>query len=702
MVVHMKNKKASNKNFIISVESRKGGVGKTTAALCMSRLLKQFGYTVLVLDLDVTGTNAADIGESPFWESDLNIVKQKGDPINLLTLFEQSFLTGQVIPDFSVNSNLENNMQIELDRVNVIGSQIYKANTEDGNGETCIERPGILFDDLHTVWLLEFIKQIIKKFKHVVPDDPRSRTAIILDNSPGYVGIAPAIHEWLTDNGPQYSKFLTVASLDAQDLSACERAMYALHRLYTTKWQTSCFFADLRPENNLDVKKEQEAFFIRLATSSTDFSNDPLAFYKKKGNHTEPQGQLFCDDPKKYIGVVINRVPRAVKTGIVSYKFPSSKFRNDSPFYRVLSAENKQGWQDCLVSYDEYIENQFLLPFLYRSHSHMQYQKHGLMTRLEAYENVLQSLDATKVKQNLFEHGNLNFKRLHAILIKSNGAVKNARTTIEDDGFGHLSRLIHEEWMPERIIPDFRNALSRFFRKNDLLYYEIKPNEDYADSTNQEEKHWVRDLMENITMEFGHHYQLERKDQIINMFVEALALLVGLSMPSQIRHPSKRNEISSLFSAVLAIELEHFSERDEKYSLQRFLAQESVEPMEIRKKFKNFEESKFMHHHMMRKDETGFENFYRACTTAQARLIDIVPDSKFLLSLLRYIVEGEMNEKISFPFVRGIAQDVIINKSVSHEEAESNMSRALRTAEYFGEFELVLKKILRTWGVMDG
>jgi len=54
-------------DLIVSVESRKGGVGKTTAALCLSRLLRKREYAVLVLDLDVTGTNAADIAESPFW-----------------------------------------------------------------------------------------------------------------------------------------------------------------------------------------------------------------------------------------------------------------------------------------------------------------------------------------------------------------------------------------------------------------------------------------------------------------------------------------------------------------------------------------------------------------------------------------------------------------------------------------------------------
>ncbi len=74
----MKNKQEIP-DLIVSVESRKGGVGKTTAALCLARLLLKKGYAVLVLDLDVTGTNASDIAKSPFWKNYLNIIHERND-----------------------------------------------------------------------------------------------------------------------------------------------------------------------------------------------------------------------------------------------------------------------------------------------------------------------------------------------------------------------------------------------------------------------------------------------------------------------------------------------------------------------------------------------------------------------------------------------------------------------------------------------
>jgi cellulose biosynthesis protein BcsQ len=77
-------------DLMISVESRKGGVGKTTAALCLARTLLRRGFSVLVLDMDVTGTNAADIAKSPFWIDDIHTIfdvnekKNPSRPLNLV------------------------------------------------------------------------------------------------------------------------------------------------------------------------------------------------------------------------------------------------------------------------------------------------------------------------------------------------------------------------------------------------------------------------------------------------------------------------------------------------------------------------------------------------------------------------------------------------------------------------------------------
>ena len=281
--------KQNTADLIVSVESRKGGVGKTTAALCLGRLLRKREYAVLILDLDVTGTNAADVAGSPFWVKDIHTIRNAAGiahnsngvplPVNLLTLFERGFMVGKGAPPFSLSETDTEGLYVDLTRANLLGSQIYKTDKPRAGGSgvetshdkrtTCIERPGILFDDLYSHWLLEFVKHIIGDFVRVADSSGHSKTAIILDNSPGYVGIAPAIHEWLTDYGPAIGKFLTVSSLDAQDLRACERAIDALHGLYMAKWATSRLFVDGADRGDgIRVAKHQEAFFMQFATSA--------------------------------------------------------------------------------------------------------------------------------------------------------------------------------------------------------------------------------------------------------------------------------------------------------------------------------------------------------------------------------------------------------------------------------------------------
>lgn len=46
--------------YYFSIESRKGGVGKTTVALNLGAKLLEVGYKVLLLDCDITGTSISE------------------------------------------------------------------------------------------------------------------------------------------------------------------------------------------------------------------------------------------------------------------------------------------------------------------------------------------------------------------------------------------------------------------------------------------------------------------------------------------------------------------------------------------------------------------------------------------------------------------------------------------------------------------
>lgn len=704
--------KSNVPTLMVSVESLKGGVGKTTAALCLGRLLLERKYATLLLDLDVTGTNAAYIANSPFWRSDIHVITdEKQDSTNLITLFEQRFMLGKPIPEFT-QEPLNKCMQINFAKVNVMGSQIYDTSDSDESKKaikaTCIERPSILFDDLHALWLLEFVKQVIENFiREASKAKGKNNVAIILDNSPGHVGIAPAIHEWLTDRGPADGKFLTVTSLDEQDLRACDLAMAVLHGRYKNKWETSRQFisACTKDGKTINISKEQETFFVRLATSDKTLTdrNNSLSFYETKN---ESIGKIFYDDPRKYLAVIINRVPRAVKRSHLGYEKYFTIFNKDNVLRRLLGDNtSNQAWRNQMISYDEYIENQFLLQMLQRTHRRFESKMSRLIHSLEQteYELIKGGDDGMKSSRMLSDVDFEFYERVKSQLVRAGKIVGNALATIETAGLGHLVRLIHDEWLPNSIVPNFQNALMSLLRETDVPYFEMFPFEFDTGPVNPEACEFVRDIAKHIKRELPRLGMVSCDAKTVETLLVPLSKLVGMSLTSPLWHRPMSEEIDGLFAVVLAIELKHWDQRKDKQSgrssIQQFLASETVNRNEIEKNMELFHHFHFFRRWKMDWKDTSFRDFYSVCTSAQARLIDFIPDAHFLIQLLHFVVKEEMKKGALFPFVRGLAEDVIINKSISHQEAPKRMAKAIQTVEYFKEFDGVLKNVLSAWGV---
>jgi hypothetical protein len=716
-------------HIIVSVESRKGGVGKTTAALSLGRILQHQGYAVLMLDLDVTGTNAADIANSPFWSSDLHIIKQvskEGDKrsedaqsANLLSIFDECFMTGKKPPTFSNVSTDEVELSLNVGRVNVLGSQIYRTdspkNVESKQGPICLERPSVLFDDLHTLWLLDFIRQLISDFCRAVhcTKPERDKVAVILDNSPGYVGIAPAIHEWLTDCGPDIGKFINVASLDVQDLLACARGVSVLHGLFQTKWKTSRLFCEAGNNGgNISVGKDQEAFFMRLATSGgPSVVNDSLVFYKgnDKGAAQE-SGDEYVTKPFKYIGLLINRVPRAVKRGRLVYDFQNDVVVGlGSVIGGPSSGYQGDAWRECMVSFDEYIENQFLLQSLKRGSRRSGHRLQFLVDRLsDAIGRLSSDIRKSFSVSILLRSNGDNLQQLQAQLSSCNELVTRARSALDAYGLDHLARLIRDEWMPNNIVSSFRNALSGLLSESEFMHFEVLPFELDSELIKPVEIRVVKRLREHIN-EALHESSMDLNGLVkdtAETLTGLLLSLVGLSFGSTSWRPEIQDELAEFLAGILVIELRHWKEsrgnKPSRHGLQRFLAQEAVSNVEIEKDFMMSGGSRFFRHMMRSEGVTTFSEFYKVCTCAQARLIDFAADSQFLLRLMQYMLREGDDKQNLFPFVRGLAEEVIERKTVSHEAAPDKMARALQSAEYFREFDQVLGRILNGWGVVNG
>ncbi|MFX0203086.1 MAG: hypothetical protein ACFFCW_43840 [Candidatus Hodarchaeota archaeon] len=397
---------------------------KTGAGLNLARiLLKKKEYAVLFLDADITGTNALDFRNSPFWKDTCHAVQSiTGDTphdANLLDLFERRFMTGRFNIEMTSNrQQKDESLIIKLKKINIIGSEIYDLNgIPNTSDNTLICKPSILFDELHVFWFIEFLQQLSEAFIKTIRKDRGEDcpVAIIVDNSPGYVGIAPAVQEWLTDLGPDKGKFLIVSSPDIQDLSSCSHAINNLHRLYERKWETSRkFFKAIRREEDLDNKfrlnPEDKGFFLRLveayprrnppvildrdifSINGIDLSINgiDLPFYCKENDET---GDAYQNQLEKYQGLVINRVPRFVKRGEYDFKMkriytlknhmytqmdPKVIERLRENFRRLLG-EKRGSYLDCMVTYEESIEYQFLQSMISRKNE----------GRFEEFKNIV-------------------------------------------------------------------------------------------------------------------------------------------------------------------------------------------------------------------------------------------------------------------------------------------------------------------------
>ncbi len=716
-------------DLIVSVESRKGGVGKTTAALCLSRLLKSRGYAVLFLDLDFTGTNAADIANSPFWLNDVSVVQngKTGDaqskPCNLLQLFDQCYMSGKLVPKFTIQSSYsKKSIQIDLNKINIIGSQIYRTENEHIDrfkyADPCIMHPSVLFDELHSYWLLDFVKQLIEDFVVVARRDDH-KIAVVLDNSPGYVGIAPAIHNWLTDLGPKIGKLLFVSSLDKQDIHSCNFAVDAVHRLYIRKWNTSRQYMEASTPQSTIKGIEDEEFFFRLATTNQDVSTSSLAFYQVDNANNDLKNDLsnlnIIDNSEKYLAFVFNRVPRAIKRGDIEFELPFSSDMDFTSFMSLLEKRDRiNGLKSRMVSYDEYIENQFLYQSMQRKQGSIRYQRNWrrLIKKIAQMEESF-TMHLIDTEKDLYENFNIHgpiLQRIGKRLFQTNAIITEARSNMAETGLSHLARLIHDEWLPGSIIPTFRVALSMLLRDSRLPLFDMSPLEyedkfDTSETIQISERFYDR-LMLNVN-------ELTNKDVMVDdlsleILIGVLSFLVASSLSPRTWHSPMEMELSELLAGVLSMELTHWSRDSEgskrKRTLQEFLARESITFRDLRtSKMSSMGSMRLLRRFSMEGADT-FVDFYRSCTSAQARLIDFEADSRFILQLIRFMVEQnlELNSTKNgnlFPYVRGIAEKVIIEKTLTHREARNRMSHALQTTEYFSEFKAVLSSIFSDWEI---
>jgi len=322
--------KNNNEYIAISIESRKGGVGKTTVAMNLARLfLVHEKYEVIFLDLDMSGTEASkfvpSLQKQKIWTDRIHIIKKPNmednhPELNIVELFE-SYMMGEEIPNIVWESNQDRNGTHEFvlssGKINLFSSFIKRKN-QYSNESGHIYGPAVLFDEIHSFWFIAMIKDLVNKCSQTL--SPEKKLVVIIDNAPGYSGLEPVIEDWLTDLGPLRSKFLFICSVDTQDILACFKSLSEIEHIYNTKWDASRKFLSMAIDKQIDsIEDIHKIFFNRLAETYSNCNGIPanspqcidcgLCFYRSRITEA---GELFKNTPPLSLAIIVNKVPESI------------------------------------------------------------------------------------------------------------------------------------------------------------------------------------------------------------------------------------------------------------------------------------------------------------------------------------------------------------------------------------------------------
>lgn len=328
---------------VYSIESRKGGVGKTTIALNLAKQLISRG-PVLLLDCDITGTSiSAPTTKSYFWNKLTNVVNlletdKNGEvtysEANLLDLFVNHYLKGETFINKLINEKT-----MDSSKINVLGSAIYDESYHP------IVDSRLLMDEIHSRWLVEFIQSIIIESTNLYKD---KNISVIIDNSPGYVGFNAALHRFMAKNGPKKSKFVFITSFDEQDMKSSLSAVSDISRTVENYIGIRNYAISLMNNGKMDKKID------RLLNKDSDLNS---YFYEIVENKESVADEV--DAKNTYISVVINKVPEDIKDDGFTYAYENVLSDDEYNLLKEVTNANANGLPSTTIRYDQSIVAQY-------------------------------------------------------------------------------------------------------------------------------------------------------------------------------------------------------------------------------------------------------------------------------------------------------------------------------------------------------
>lgn len=635
---------------IVSVESRKGGVGKTTAALNLATVLLEKNYAVLFLDVDITGTSIMGAFKSSYWKDKVNPIKQDRKDINLLRLFQEEFLIGEDVAKFS------DNWLIDDSKINVLQSVIYQSDP-DGKFEC---DPRILFDELHSYWLINMLKSICDKFKSTV----NKEVVIILDNSPGFVGLTKSIHEWLLEIGPDNGKFLSVSSLDIQDLKSTIQAIRNIDNDISNRKQAIEKFKEIQnQQSNINTIQDNiKDLIVKFVTSG-----DTIQFKYSKTTSLS-----------KYQALIVNKVPTIISNKTILYDF--SELELDDNIVSELLYSKSSSKIKNYVNFDNRFNYQFIEANLYRKTN---------KTRSPSWRLLKERIIEIREKDSdMIKPNNILDK-----IEKYQNNILNINRLLQSSKLKYLTEIIDEKWFPKTPFQDlsdkFENLISDF-----PFHFTMRIHRD--DIYIRENKYMIDQIENFISDNFKIDLNTNETTIVLIRYLLLNAFYSYIFKPKEIE-----NIFTPLFKSIMEIQ-KYRVKKNIKQTYKQFLASEDIsdtnELIDWSQKTIHLIENSRMHGFF---EDSSFVDFYNSFCHAQARLIDLLDDYQFLLYALEFMIsEDSKSNQIVFPNINDTLNQVIIDKSIPHSQAKEKLAESIYAAKFMVDFNKELQSISKEWGLI--
>ena len=430
---------------IYSIESRKGGVGKTTIALNLASVLVKKKEPVLLIDCDITGTSIADPAKnSPFWKTETNVVtitdkEGKTEELNVLQYFLEEYIKG--------NGNVRNFIRsggLKVGKINVIGSLLF------GTPKDCATNTSWMMDELHSYWMVEFIQQIIKEFEGMYSD---KTVHVIIDNSPGYTSFSQALHAYMYEEGPDVAKYILVSTLDSQDLQANVEAAAEISKSINYRAMAANYYKIKEKEADGMESEPNDDMETLIET------NDDIKEFFYQLIDDKDLLKLYADGDYKnyeYLALLLNKIPQTIKdddTKVVYEEIVGERF---GLFLNITGSKGAN--PQNLIYYDEAIVYQYYLKYLRGKISATARDATYWLRRMR---ELTQQVDET-----------ISLPPIEA-MNKLTTLYDNIQTSLSQRGYAQIAKQFAITWSPEFAYNNLKASISNASRKGIIKAVDI-------------------------------------------------------------------------------------------------------------------------------------------------------------------------------------------------------------------------------------